>query len=965
MSLIAGIVSRRKQPVPDSVCAELARSISRNPADKVVAFRGATSYLAKVDIGNFGEPGVYEDMTGAVSLLAGEPLLTERQPSEHQSRLDDLKQIHEQGVKGSWDVLREASGTFCVVHYQPDCGTLVLAADKLGVRPLYYWLGEEFVVFASALRVLEDCPLVPKRMDLRAVTEKVGLETPLSDRTPYAGISLLKAAEILLVKGEETSRQCYWRWDEIEESTESEEARLQHVYEVFQSAVDCRLRSDRNTTAYLSGGLDSRCVVAALNVSKVGMHTVNFARPGTLDHYCGNEFAKKIGTKHLSLPKEQGDRVPDYSALMTKTLEGLRARGELAAERPGLVWSGEGGSVLLGLVHLSESIVELMRTGKVDAAIYSFLEREQVHVSSRLFRGNLLNDTSAVIKQGIREELNDLHSADPGRNFYLFLALNDQRRKLADHFENLDLHRLEFQLPFFDAQLVSSIIATKLDWCLRHKFYVKLLGQFPPLVTAVPWQVYPGREPCPLPVPSDLGYQWDDQHQADEDASQTQRIMKQATELLRAADFPHQILSRRNLRLAAWVHARGWRDYRYAFVAAQTYFDYAKKCGGKFTFSWAAETSLNDSMREIPTAPSPVITCVEAGEVDAAAAANRPATLVERADELSSPNVSVIVPAYNAASFIRGTLDSVFAQTFKDYEVIVINDGSPDTEAFELAIEPYRERIRYISQENGGASSARNAGLRAAKGKFIAFLDADDVWYPNYLEEQLKFIREQNCDLACADALIAGDSPDAGKSYMDAVMDSAPASGQVTFLELVSAERSLITSGVVARRDLILEVGLFDLTLRNAQDLDLWLRLARHGSRLAYHRRVLLEYHARSSSLTGDAINSHQRELRIFDKIEQDYPLTPDERRDVSAVIQKRRAHIDYELGKLYLLPGDFTRAQECFSRATDARLPGGWKPRMALWLTRFAPRAMRALYVRRAGDATPRKPLQEGAVGA
>ena len=86
MSLIAGIVSRRNQPVSDSVCAGLARSISRNAADKVVAFKNATSYLAKVDIGSFGEPGVYEDMTGAISLLTGEPLLTRRDPSGNQSR---------------------------------------------------------------------------------------------------------------------------------------------------------------------------------------------------------------------------------------------------------------------------------------------------------------------------------------------------------------------------------------------------------------------------------------------------------------------------------------------------------------------------------------------------------------------------------------------------------------------------------------------------------------------------------------------------------------------------------------------------------------------------------------------------------------------------------------------------------------------------------------------------------------
>jgi glycosyltransferase involved in cell wall biosynthesis len=328
-----------------------------------------------------------------------------------------------------------------------------------------------------------------------------------------------------------------------------------------------------------------------------------------------------------------------------------------------------------------------------------------------------------------------------------------------------------------------------------------------------------------------------------------------------------------------------------------------------------------------------------------------------RADEAQLPSaapedvvVSVIIPAYNVAPFIGETLDSVFAQTFTDYEVIVVNDGSPDTEEFEHAIAPYRERLRYLCQENGGASAARNAGLRAARGELIAFLDADDRWSPNYLDEQLKFMRARNCDLVCADALVFGDSREAGRTYFEAVMEQAAPAGDVTFLELVSGERSLITSGVVLRRALLLEVGPFDLTLRNAQDFDLWLRLARHGARLSYQRRVLLHYRTRSNSLTGDAINSHLRELRIFEKIEQSYDLTPAERAEIAPVIRKRSALLEYELGKLHLLPGNFGRARESFARASN--FGGGLKPRVAWWLTRLAPGLMQALYGRRTEDA-------------
>jgi glycosyltransferase involved in cell wall biosynthesis len=318
--------------------------------------------------------------------------------------------------------------------------------------------------------------------------------------------------------------------------------------------------------------------------------------------------------------------------------------------------------------------------------------------------------------------------------------------------------------------------------------------------------------------------------------------------------------------------------------------------------------------------------------------------------ETRVPFVSIIIPAYNVAPFIGETLTTVFAQTFTDFEVIIVNDGSPDTEEFERALQPYLDRICYLKQENRGASAARNTGLRAARGDLIAFLDADDLWSPNYLEEQIKFIREFDCDLACADAMIFGVSADAGRSYMDSLMGSAPPVGRVNFLELVNADRSLITSGVVVRRELVLEVGLFDEALRNAQDFDLWLRLARHGARLAYQRKVLLSYRSRANSLTGDAINSHQRELRVFDKIEQSYDLSPEEREQVLAVIRDRRALLEYELGKLYLLPGDFARAREAFAKANSLRR--SWKTQGALWFARLAPRLMKDLYLQRTKSA-------------
>src|SRR5258708_7838110 len=146
MTLIAGILSRNNQHLPNSACARLRQSISRNPADEVKVFEDHSSFFAKVDVGAFGGPGFIVDQSGALSLMAGEPLLANREAATVSNRQHDLAAVHDQCLKGNWDVLREADGTFCMVHYQLQTGALSLMADKLGIRPLYFWADRDVIV---------------------------------------------------------------------------------------------------------------------------------------------------------------------------------------------------------------------------------------------------------------------------------------------------------------------------------------------------------------------------------------------------------------------------------------------------------------------------------------------------------------------------------------------------------------------------------------------------------------------------------------------------------------------------------------------------------------------------------------------------------------------------------------------------------------------------------------------------
>ncbi len=571
MSIIAGIhlLDPNASVMPERV-DELRALISRQRDDAPAEFRKDSSVAFHLDLNAFGA-GFHFDSDEGFSLISGEPL----GPSGNLGRQSDLESIHDDIANGRIETLRRCRGTFCVASVQND--SLTLVGDKLGVRQMFVWVGSGIVVFSTALRIIEQLSFINLRLNIRGVVELAALGYPLGDRTPYENVFAIRAGEVLQFRPERTIRCRYWRWDQIEPSELPIDAQIDQLHDEFLTATRLRLKNDRTTIAYLSGGLDSRCVVAGLDSAGARIHTFNFALPGTQDLILGREFAEKIGSFHTEVPKQPGDHVPDYSAKIAESWQASAFRSEFPVETENLVWSGEGGSVALGHVHLGAGIVESMRGGRIESAIGQFFDREGINLSPKLFRNGIKRPMD-VVRTGVRDELKGVAATDPARSFYLFLMLNDQRRKLHRHFENIDLHRTEFQLPFFDSDFFSLILRAPVDECLGHKLYNRWLDRFQPAVTEVAWQSYPGHEPCPLPVENSLAYQWDERYQTAQRRAIETRLTSDARELLRSDSFPKNVLSRRNLRVAFLIHRSGLRNYGYLIETARLVERYARNC---------------------------------------------------------------------------------------------------------------------------------------------------------------------------------------------------------------------------------------------------------------------------------------------------------------------------------------------------------------------------------------------------
>jgi glycosyltransferase involved in cell wall biosynthesis len=261
------------------------------------------------------------------------------------------------------------------------------------------------------------------------------------------------------------------------------------------------------------------------------------------------------------------------------------------------------------------------------------------------------------------------------------------------------------------------------------------------------------------------------------------------------------------------------------------------------------------------------------------------------------PLVSVVIPTYNRAHLIREALESVFSQTFKDYEVILIDDGSTDgTEA--IIQEHYAGRLRYVKQKNTGISGARNRGIALAKGKYVAFLDSDDRWLPEKLQKQFDYMEAHpKTGLLCTKLAryeIGGD----GK------MEICPAGFPKHFSELLEGPNFIPTTTTMVRRECFEKTGVFDPALQVAEDWDLWIRI---GKVYEMHclDDILAEHRDHPQKTTRDLIKVYDGFWRFYAKnlrLHQEYL------KDLKTY-KRRAASFRYLLGTSLLKQGKRRRA--------------------------------------------------------
>ncbi len=270
------------------------------------------------------------------------------------------------------------------------------------------------------------------------------------------------------------------------------------------------------------------------------------------------------------------------------------------------------------------------------------------------------------------------------------------------------------------------------------------------------------------------------------------------------------------------------------------------------------------------------------------------------------PKVSIIIPAYNSSRFIKRTIGSVLAQTFRDWELIIVDDCSKD--GTELAVKEFTKfdkRIKFFKtpENSGGPATPKNIGVEKAEGEYIAFLDHDDEWFPEKLEKQLKVFqnsKDENLGLVSCGVNLINKKKKKFSVYN-------PKNIKVNFPEILLRNPIYSNSSVLIKKDVINIVGKRDEKMKYSEDWDMWIRVCENNFKISFINKPLFNYHFHDNNVTKatkDSLLKVKDAEYVFNKHRNLY-----EKYDY--------VHVGwFRLGVMYFMGGDKIKSRDCFKES-------------------------------------------------
>jgi hypothetical protein len=559
MTIIASLISLKDDVSIDSYLYEFRSLLDKVcPNSKKTEYINVNCYYASMDILAFDDRAICNE-DKSFTAIAGDPLIREKLGD---NRLNDTRLIHDSFRNGKYLIqLKKSRGVFAGINYCEKTNCVFAFTDKLGVRPVYFYRDENIVIFSSLIGLITGLSFVDKVIDFLGMCEHLSVGYSFGEKTPYKNIKLLKGGHIFNYNIAQNRMKYYqyWNWLDIPAIKNVNDDVVEEIFGVFDDAVNIRLSDKNKEIAFLSGGLDSRCIVSLLKEKVLDVTTFNFSTENSQDKSLAMMFAKKIGVTHIEKTFKKLS-FPNWSMLMRESLNEIECCNKSLQDKSDIVWSGDGGSVGAGYVYIDEGIIESIKTNQVECAVKDIVGFD-LELHQKIFRLKFHYQINLMVKKIAKENF-PIIKQDIGKSAYYYLLTNDQRRHLAVHFETIGQHKTEFLLPFFDSDFLTKIFSIPSNDMLYHRFYMKLFDCFPESAREVPWQIYPKHKPCPLEIDIDLSYQWKSNKKTIR-YSENIKTIRELFKLLITKKQMFKYIHRHKIAFAMIMHFLNIKNYAY------------------------------------------------------------------------------------------------------------------------------------------------------------------------------------------------------------------------------------------------------------------------------------------------------------------------------------------------------------------------------------------------------------------
>lgn len=491
----------------DQLRRRVAAAVDRSQPDSIDVLGSDSIWVASSARSEWPESIYGEEAADSFGVVAGASLWPGSERKER-GNLRSESSLLAALLEGRIDDLSGTAGSFAAVAWCGKRQILHLATDKLATRCLYYRIERDKISFSTSLRLLRIICEDPESASEAAVAESLFLGQPLSNRTPFEGVFLLLPGEtVSFSRTSAATHRRYFDYRNVRPIQLSRSEALEALHEAFSRAIARRMHlSSTPCEAFLSGGMDSRAVVAEL--VDQGRHVSTFctAYRGSIDDVVSSKVARHLGCDHQIWHRSPAERI--RTALDPFAIYARNHFQSNHGDSVRHIWSGDGGSVMMGHVYLTQKRA-ILAEGTLRRSDLLELFPALHKRPTRQIDGKRLEQLRELAIEGLLREFDSLATARPDKRLLLYYALNDQTRHLYHHFESLDLSRIELLTPFFDSDLVSLILSLPTDWFIDHAIYNEWIQGFKCGAGSIYWQPYRGHIPGPHPAPVQIADQWD------------------------------------------------------------------------------------------------------------------------------------------------------------------------------------------------------------------------------------------------------------------------------------------------------------------------------------------------------------------------------------------------------------------------------------------------------------------------